>query len=111
MLSSDPEDDLDLYVFKLAILLVKGVQFMLVVPPFSISMDGGVHEQCGEGCGEVQLVTHVDSFFFKMFLWERFSMVTPKLLEFSIMVMEEVVFPYGSRATRPSNAYKPRAWR
>lgn len=67
--------------------------------------------QCGEGCGEVQLVTRVDSCFLKMFLWERFSMIAPKSMEFSIAVMEEVVFPDRSKGTRPYNSSKPRAWR
>lgn len=61
--------------------------------------------------GRYNAVKHVDSCFLQIFLWERFSTLTPKPMEFSTVLMEEVVFSDGSRGIRPSNSYKPRAWR
>lgn len=57
------------------------------------------------------MVKHVDSCSLQMFLWEWFSTLTPKLTEFSTVVMEEAVFSDGSRGIRPSNSYKPPVYR
>lgn len=51
--------------------------------------------------GRYDVVTHVDSCFLQMLLCERFSIVALKPLEFSAIMMKEVVFLDGSRRTIP----------
>lgn len=46
-----------------------------------------------------------------MFLWERFPSNVPKPMVFVVIVIEETILEDGSRGTRLSNTYKPRAWR
>lgn len=49
-------------------------------------------------------MSHMDSCFLHMFLNERFFTILPNLVEFLVVVMD-------SKGMRPSNIYKPRAWR
>lgn len=45
-----------------------------------------------------------------MFLRERFPAIAPKPIKFPAIIMEEVMLANGSRGTKHSNTYKPRAW-
>lgn len=56
------------------------------------------------------MVTDAGSYFLQMFLWERFPSNVPKPMEFLVVVIEEITLEDGSRGTRYSNTYKPRAW-
>lgn len=57
--------------------------------------------------GRYEIVTHTNSCFLQMFLWENFSVVALKSMEYSEVTMEEMVSPDCSRRLRPSNNYRP----
>lgn len=61
--------------------------------------------------GRYGVIKYAYSCFLLMFLLEKFLAVAPKPVDFPSITMEEVVLSDGSRGTRLSNTYKPRAWR
>lgn len=50
--------------------------------------------------GRYDIVTHVDSCFLQMFVWEPFSIVASKLMEYLEVAMEEAACQEGSRSLR-----------
>lgn len=41
------------------------------------------------------MITHADSTFLQVFIWERFPLIVPKPTKFFAMVMEEVTLTNG----------------
>lgn len=70
-----------------------------------------VCRQCGPVCGKIQCCHSRRLLFRLVLLWEQLSALALGLMESPEVVMEEVVYQDGWRRMRPSNIYKPRAWR
>lgn len=60
--------------------------------------------------GRFDVVTHADTSFPQMFLWEHFGSLAPKSIEFLVMETVEVVIDRVSRKKHTS-LYKLRVWR
>lgn len=84
VLPSSPEDRLNSFVFRLAILFVKGKRLVLV-PLYLGSLFDPLDECVGntvQFAGNYGVVTHEDTSFLQMFLWERFMAILSKPHEF-----------------------------
>lgn len=105
------EDDLNRYVFPLAILIAEGVQFTLAPTLPRLCMLEWMSllimlSDLWEDMMWSHMSTRVSS---NYFLWEWFFVLALK--RWSTHRMEEEVFLDGSRGMGPSNTYKPRTWR
>lgn len=83
MLPSIIEDGLNLYVFPLAILKEKEVQFVLAsqyVGPLYMCVNDVI-----QSIGRYDVVTHVESCFFQISLSKRLFLIASKLMEFLAM--------------------------
>lgn len=61
---------------------------------------GRVHWQCGQFIGRYNIITQVDLCFLQMFLWESFSALAPKSMEYPKAVMEEAMCQDDSKKMR-----------
>lgn len=99
----------NLYIFPLAILIVKDIRFTLA--PLC---DGGLDESAGNiiwvMCG-YDVVKQVDSSTLQVVIWDRFPSAAPKHIKFQTMVRKVVKLAASSKRTKTSSDYKPHASR
>lgn len=67
--------------------------------------------ECGAILGPIQYGDLRGFKFSQMFIWERFVIVAPKVIESPVRGVGEVFSIGGLRRKKPTNVYKPRAWR
>lgn len=83
VLPSGPEDRINTYVFPLAFRLARGKKLLLrplYLGSFYAQLDNCIRNVTFS-VGRYDVVTHVDSAFHQIFLWESFGNIAPKSME------------------------------
>lgn len=57
------------------------------------------------------VVTHVESNFLQMHPWQRFPLLSLKLVDFPSMVVKTLARADDSKVSKTNSNYMPRAWR
>lgn len=113
MLPSGPEDGIHPYVFPLVVKLAKGEKLALV-PIFLGSLfyrlDECVHN-LSKSMGRYTVVSHVNSAFLHLFLWERFSNLAPQPVQFEAVTMRTIEEEDGIVKMVPNKPARMRAQR
>lgn len=109
VLPSKLEDELNQYVFPIAIQIVNGMKFALA-PLYLRSLYVMLDEYINnitQAIRRFDVVTNANSSFIKMFIWGSFPIIAPKLVEFPTVAIEEVTLANGSNNRGTTGSYRP----